>query len=144
MTTVLPVEQPFWFSIAMQADVRLAPVLQDLSARIARQVGCASDDASCVGSALVEAVSHAIERSRAAGQAARVEVVFRVSFSAFEVTLLLKGQNERSASALAALDPGAIWPADVLKRITDRFEISRDPQGSRCRVTRPMAAHDSR
>ncbi len=144
MTTVLPVEQPFWFSITMQADVRLAPVLHDLSTRIARQVGCASGDSDCVGSTLVEAVSHAIERGRATGHAARVEAVFRVSFAAFEVTLLLKGQDDRAASALAALDPAAVWPAEVLKRVTDRFEISRDPHGARCRVTRPIAAHEGR
>ena len=144
MSTVLPVEQPFWFSITMRADVRLAPVLRDLSERIARQVGCAHGDADCVGSTLVEAVAYAIEHSRAAGRAADIEAVFRVSFSAFEVTLLLKGHDDRAASALAALDPAEIWPADVLKRITDRFEISRDPKGSRCRVTRPIAAPNSR
>jgi hypothetical protein len=143
MDSVLPVEQPFWFSITMGADVRLAPVLRDLSVRIARQVGCASEDADKFGATLVDAVSQAIEHGRPAGEGARVEAVFRVGLSAFEVTLLLKGGDDRGEAALAALEPASVWPVDVLKRVTDRFEISRDPQGSRCRVTRPLAARRS-
>jgi anti-sigma regulatory factor (Ser/Thr protein kinase) len=140
MDSVLPVEQPFWFSITMGADVRLAPVLRDLSARIARQVGCVDEDADRFGTTLVKAVSQAIEHGHPAGEGTRIEAVFRVGLSAFEVTLLLKGGSDRGVAALAALEPTAVWPVEVLKCITDRFEISRDPQGSRCRVTRPLAA----
>ena len=143
MDSVLPVEQPFWFSITMAADVCLVPVLRDLSVRIARQVGCAAGDADRFGATLVDAVSQAIERGLAAGGAARVEAVFRVGVSAFEVTLLLRGADDRGVAALAALEPSAVWPVDVLKSVTDRFEISRDPQGSRCRVTRPLAGRGS-
>jgi len=59
------------------------------------------------------------------------------------VTLLLRGADDRGVAALAALEPSAVWPVDVLKSVTDRFEISRDPQGSRCRVTRPLAGRGS-
>lgn len=138
--SMLPVEQPFWFSITMPADVRLAPVLRDLCMRIGRQVGCACEDADRFGATLVDAVSQAIAHGEPAGAGARVEAVFRVGPSAFEVTLLLKGRDDRGAAALAALEPAAVWPIDVLKRVTDRFEISRDPEGSRCRVTRPLVA----
>lgn len=140
MDSVLPVEQPFWFSITMAADVRLAPVLRVLCVRIGRQVGCACEDADRFGATLVDAVSEAIARGQTVGAGARVEAIFRVGPSAFEVTLLLKGGDDRGVAALAALEPTDVWPVDVLKRVADRFEISRDPQGSRCRVTRPLAA----
>src|SRR5512139_2021891 len=104
MNTVLPVEQPFWFSITMRADARLVPVLRDLSVRLARQVGCQGDDADCFGSTLVDAVAQAIERSRTGEGMAGVEAVFRVSLSAFEVTLVLRGYDDRGAAALASLD----------------------------------------
>jgi hypothetical protein len=140
MDSVLPVEQPFWFSITMAADVRLASVLRDLVVRIGRQVGCACGDADQFGATLVDAVSQAIAHGQSSGARARVEAVFRVGLAAFEVTLLLEGVDERGVAALAALEPTAVWPVDVLKRVTDRFEISRDPRGARCRVTRPLAA----
>jgi anti-sigma regulatory factor (Ser/Thr protein kinase) len=140
MDSVLPVEQPFWFSITIAAEVRLTALLRDLSVRIARQVGCVDEDADRFGSTLVKAVSQAIEHGHPAAEGACVEVVFRVGQSAFEVTLLLKGGSVRGVAALAALEPETVWPVDVLKCMTDRFEISRDPQGSRCRVTRPLAA----
>jgi hypothetical protein len=139
MSIVLPVEQPFWFSITMAADLRVVPVLRDLSVRIARQVGCAGEDANRFGATLVDAVSQAVERGAAGESATRVAAVFRVSPSAFEVTLLLAGKDSRAA---AALEPASIWPVDVLKKVTDRFEISRDPQGSRCRVTRSIKARE--
>jgi hypothetical protein len=142
MSIVLPVEQPFWFSITMAADLRAVPVLRDLSVRIARQVGCAGEDANRFGATLVDAVSQAIERGAAGEAATRVTAVFRVSLSAFEVTLLLAGSDDRGTAVLAALEPASIWPVDVLKKVTDRFEISRDPQGSRCRVTRPIKARE--
>jgi hypothetical protein len=140
MNTVLPVEQPFWFSITMRADLRLVPVLHEIAARIARQVGCAREDADCFGATLIDAVSQAVERGQARQGSARVEAVFRVTPSAFDVTLLLTGRDDTSTAALAALEPAAVWPVDVLRRVTDRFEISRDPKGSRCRVTRGIGA----
>lgn len=139
MLTVWPVERPFWFSLAMPADARVAPVVRELTVRIARQVGCAGDAADALGGTLVEAVSHAIERGSGGG-GTHIEVLFRIDLSAFEVTLLLKGDDDRALAALAAADPETVWPVDALRRITGRFEISRDPQGSRCRVTRPVGA----
>ena len=138
MDSVLPVEQPFWFSITMAADVRIASVLRDIVVRIGRQLGCACEDADLFGATLVDAVSQAIVHGQPSG--ARLEAVFRVGMAAFEVTLLLKAGDDRGVAALAALEPTSVWPVDVLKRVTDRFEISRDPQGARCRVTRPLAA----
>ena len=140
MLTVLPVEQPYWFSLRMPADPRMAPVVRDLAAKIARQVGCAGDEADALGAALVEAVSHAIERGGDGRGGTHVEILFRIDLSAFEVTLLLRGDDDRAVAALAEAEPETIWPVDVLRRITGRFEISRDPQGSRCRVTRPVGA----
>jgi hypothetical protein len=140
MNTVLPVEQPFWFSITMQADLRLVPVLREIAARIARQVGCAREEADGFSTTLIDAVSRAVEREQAREGSARVEAVFRVTSSAFDVTLLLTGRDDRSTAALAALEPAAVWPVEVLRRVTDRFEISRDPRGSRCRVTRGIGS----
>ena len=141
MTSVFPVEHPFWFSVVLPADPRMLFVLRDLSGRIGRQVGCAPEDADSFGGALVDAVTRAIERGAPDRRGARVEVVFRVRLSAFEVAIWLKGNDDHAAAALASLDPEAVWPVEILKKITDRFEISRDPEGSRCSVTRPISAH---
>ena len=138
MNKVLPVEQPFWFTITMPADPRLAPIFRDLAIRIARQVGCAGEPADRFGATLAAAVERATRRDRAAGEQSHIEAVFRVNLSAFEVTLLLKGDDAEARAALAASDPGGIWPADLLEGVTDRFEVSRDPDGVRCRVTRAL------
>jgi len=138
MDKVLPVEQPFWFTIAMPADPRLAPVLRDLAVRIARQVGCAGEHADRFGATLAEAVARAVVRGRTTRGGAHVEARFRVNLSAFEVTLLLTGDDDEAAAALAAGDPGMIWSSDILEEATDRFEVSRDPDGIRCRMTRVL------
>jgi hypothetical protein len=139
MDKVLPVERPFWFSITMPADPRLAPVLRDLSVRIARQVGCAGENADRFGATLAEAVSQAIGRGQMDPGGAHVEARFRVNLSAFEVTLLLKADDERAAAALAGADPARVWSRDALEGVTDRFEVSRVPDGIRCRVTRVLS-----
>ena len=136
MHKVLPVEAPFWFSITTPADPRQAPVLHDLAVRIARQVGCTEEHAGEFGLRLAETVATAIERAHTGPAGVRLKARFRVHLSAFEVTLLLAGTSERGVAALAALDPAAVWPGEALRGATDGFEVSRDPDGIRCRVTR--------
>lgn len=136
MDKVLPVEEPFWFSVAMPADPRQAPVLRDLSVRLARQVGCANENADAFGLTLAEAAARAIERADTGPAGARLEARFRVSPSAFEVTLVLTGTSEGGLATLAALDPAAVWSGAALRGATDGFEVSREPDGIRCRVTR--------
>lgn len=139
MERVLPVERPFWFSITMPPDPRLAPVLRDLSVRIARQVGCAGEDATRFGATLAEAVARAFGRVQTGVGGVHIEARFRVNPSAFDVTLLVKGDDEGATAALAGIDPARIWSDDALKGISDHFEVSRDPDGIRCRVTRAFS-----
>jgi two-component sensor histidine kinase len=139
MSTALPAEHPLWLAVTLPPDPRMALVVRDLAARIARQVGCEGDDADAFGGILVEAVTQAIAHAGESGGAIRVEVLFRIDGAAFEVTLLLRADDERTEAALAATEPQAIWPVDVLSQLTGRFEIWRDSEGCRCRVTRPLS-----
>jgi hypothetical protein len=135
----VPVEQPFWFSITIPGDLRAAEVLRTLTERIGRQVGCEDDEVGRFSESLLEAVSHAIGRVQAGEADAHIETTFRVSQAGFEITLLLRGGGDDGASSLAGLDPHQVWPAEVLKRVADRFEVSRTPDGSRCRVVRGIS-----
>ncbi len=132
----VPVEQPFWFSITIPADAGAAAVLRDLTDRIGQQIGCRREDVSRFSASLLEAVSYAIERAKAGDMAAHIETTYRVNQAGFDITLLLRGAGDNGASSLAGLDPQQIWPPDVMKRVADRFEVSRKPNGSQCRVVR--------
>ena len=138
MDNVVPVEQPFWFSItdAGRSAAGAGP---------ARPVRADCPPGRLRGRGR-RPVRRDTGRGRGAGDRARAQPgrparasrpCSGCSLSAFEVTLLLDGDGDGGAAASSGLEPAAVWPVDVLREVTDRFEISRDPQGIRCRVTRP-------